>query len=161
MSGLSVWLPQLGKWRGWRRYAARVLSTWVTAFEALCKRPVFDCRMCGQCILSYKGLTCPMRCPKNLRNGPCGGVRQDGNCEVYADQPCVHLLGWRRAQAVGAGERWGLLQPAIDQRLVGTSSWLNHLAGRDAAVYGPLRRQLADRRGGGGPDDLTAGSGGP
>nr|WP_245947992.1 methylenetetrahydrofolate reductase C-terminal domain-containing protein [Halomonas montanilacus] len=29
--------------------------------------------MCGQCILSSTGMSCPMNCPKSLRNGPCGG----------------------------------------------------------------------------------------
>ena len=43
---------------------------------------MFDCRMCGQCVLSSTGMSCPMNCPKQLRNGPCGGVRANGNCEV-------------------------------------------------------------------------------
>lgn len=34
---------------------------------------LFDCRMCGQCVLSQTGMSCPMNCPKTLRNGPCGG----------------------------------------------------------------------------------------
>ena len=40
--------------------------------------------MCGQCVLHSTGMTCPMTCPKTLRNGPCGGVREDGDCEVEA-----------------------------------------------------------------------------
>jgi hypothetical protein len=47
--------------------------------EHAVKGPVWDCRMCGQCVLHDTGLTCPMTCPKTLRNGPCGGVRPDGN----------------------------------------------------------------------------------
>src|SRR5918999_973273 len=66
--------------------------------EKKSKEALFDCRMCGQCILHSTGLTCPMRCPKNLRNGPCGGVLQDGNCEVLADQPCVWVTAWRRSR---------------------------------------------------------------
>ena len=50
----------------------------VLVLETLGKRAVFDCKMCGQCILHSTGMTCPMNCPKYLRNGPCGGVRQDG-----------------------------------------------------------------------------------
>jgi hypothetical protein len=45
--------------------------------EKAVKGPVFGCRMCGQCVLHSTGLTCPMTCPKQLRNGPCGGVRPD------------------------------------------------------------------------------------
>ena len=47
--------------------------------EHAVKGPVWDCRMCGQCVLHDTGLTCPMTCPKTLRNGPCGGVRPNGH----------------------------------------------------------------------------------
>jgi len=53
----------------------------VSAVEHAIKKPVFGCRMCGQCVLHDTGMTCPMTCPKELRNGPCGGVRPDGRCE--------------------------------------------------------------------------------
>ena len=43
---------------------------------------LFNCQDCAQCMLHYNGMTCPMNCPKNLRNGPCGGVRLNGHCEV-------------------------------------------------------------------------------
>ena len=43
--------------------------------EAAVKKPVFGCQMCGQCVLHSTGMTCPMNCPKTLRNGPCGGAR--------------------------------------------------------------------------------------
>jgi len=43
--------------------------------EELIKGALFNCQDCAQCVLHYSGMTCPMNCPKNLRNGPCGGVR--------------------------------------------------------------------------------------
>ena len=46
--------------------------------EHAVKGPVWGCRMCGQCVLHDTGMTCPITCPKTLRNGPCGGVRADG-----------------------------------------------------------------------------------
>ena len=58
--------------------------------ERSTKGPVFGCKMCGQCVLHSTGLTCPMTCPKTLRNGPCGGVRPDGGCE---DGFC-RMLAW-------------------------------------------------------------------
>lgn len=100
--------------------------------EKLSKERIFDCRMCGQCILHETGLTCPMRCPKNLRNGPCGGVRPNGNCEVYPDRPCVWVQGIERSRHLPL---WGHhvyhLQPPVDWRLQGTSSWINLFTGRD------------------------------
>ena len=50
----------------------------LTLVEAAVKKPVFGCKLCGQCVLHSTGMTCPMTCPKQLRNGPCGGVRPDG-----------------------------------------------------------------------------------
>ena len=86
---------------------------------------MFDCRMCGQCVLSSTGMSCPMNCPKQLRNGPCGGVRANGHCEVRPEMKCV----WVEAVAGAAripGGRQSLqgVQVAIDRRLQGKSSWL-------------------------------------
>lgn len=93
--------------------------------ERAVKGALFDCRMCGRCILSSTGLSCPMNCPKNLRNGPCGGVRADGTCEVYPQMPCVWVEAYRGACLTPGGETaMGAVQPAIDHRLKGRSSWL-------------------------------------
>jgi hypothetical protein len=97
----------------------------VAAVERGVKGLLFDCRMCGQCILSSTGMACPMNCPKNLRNGPCGGVRADGNCEVRPEMRCV----WREAVAgsariPGGGAAIREVQVAVDRRLQGRSSWL-------------------------------------
>jgi len=54
-----------------------------TKAERLAKDTLFGCRMCGQCALPVTGYVCPMGCPKELRNGPCGGVGPDGSCEVF------------------------------------------------------------------------------
>lgn len=97
----------------------------VAALEALTKGVLFDCRMCGQCVLSSTGMSCPMNCPKTLRNGPCGGVRPDGACEVDASMACVWVEaveGARRMREGGQALRRGL--PALDRRLQGRSSWL-------------------------------------
>lgn len=66
----------------------------VAAVEKAVKGFMFDCRMCGQCILSSTGMSCPMNCPKQLRNGPCGGARQ---WQLRSD--CRHAL--RLGQGVG------------------------------------------------------------
>lgn len=106
----------------------------VAAAERIVKGALFDCRMCGQCVLSSTGMSCPMNCPKALRNGPCGGVRADGHCEVYTEMPCVWVEAWKGAQAMQQGSRaMERLQPPIDHRLRGQSSWLAVARGEHSA----------------------------
>jgi hypothetical protein len=105
--------------------------------EAAVKKPVFGCQMCGQCVLHSTGMTCPMNCPKTLRNGPCGGVRPDGHCEVIPEMKCVWLKGERRSRTLPLLPAWrghfGNLRPPVDNRLEGTSSWVNLVTHRDRA----------------------------
>lgn len=96
----------------------------VALIEKGVKGVLFDCRMCGQCILSSTGMSCPMGCPKQLRNGPCGGVRADGNCEVIPDMPCVWVRAWEGSRQMAKGDAILDVQPPINQSLRETSSWL-------------------------------------
>lgn len=97
----------------------------VAVLEKAIKGALFDCRMCGQCILSSTGMSCPMNCPKSLRNGPCGGVRANGHCEVYPDMPCVWVKAWEGSRSMVKGDRIAEVQPPIDHRRKGESSWLS------------------------------------
>ena len=65
-----------------RRIGYHRIERPVALVEGMVKGLLFDCRMCGQCILSSTGMSCPMNCPKTLRNGPCGGVRPGGCTEA-------------------------------------------------------------------------------
>jgi hypothetical protein len=97
----------------------------VAGLEKAVKGLLFDCRMCGQCVLSSTGMSCPMNCPKSLRNGPCGGVRADGNCEVKPEMKCVWVEAYRGSERIpGGGAAMSTVQFAVDQRLQGRSSWL-------------------------------------
>jgi hypothetical protein len=96
----------------------------VAFIERLIKGFLFDCRMCGDCILSSTGMSCPMNCPKRMRNGPCGGVRADGQCEVRPDMRCVWVDAWDGARRMEQGQRIHVLQPQLDQQLQGCSTWL-------------------------------------
>ncbi len=97
----------------------------VAAFERTVKGVLFDCQMCGQCALSSTGMSCPMNCPKTLRNGPCGGVRDNGMCEVKPEMRCVWVEGFKGAEQMPGGvPAMQVVQFAVDQRLKGKSSWL-------------------------------------
>src|ERR1700736_923125 len=75
----------------------------VAAVERAVKGFLFDCQMCGQCVLSSTGMSCPMNCPKGLRNGPCGGVRTNGYCEVKPDMKCVWVQAYQGAGRIPGG----------------------------------------------------------
>ena len=116
--------------RFWLKPGSRVES-FLIHMERVGKGVVFDCRMCGQCVLHVTGMTCPMTCPKNLRNGPCGGVRTDGNCEIIPEMPCVWVQAWERSKHM---PRYGPeilnVLPPLDRQLEGSSAWVNDFAGK-------------------------------
>jgi ferredoxin len=59
------------------------------------------CNLCGECIQDVFGGLCPVsRCPKNLLNGPCGGLK-DGKCEINSDMDCVWDLIYKRLKKSG------------------------------------------------------------
>ena len=99
----------------------------VAVVERAVKRFLFDCRMCGQCVLGATGMSCPMNCPKTLRNGPCGGVRSDGNCEVLPDMRCVWVEAAEGSRRMRGGDAIQSVQVCIDNQLQGRSSWLREV----------------------------------
>lgn len=115
--------------RRWLKPGGGVEWVFIRA-ERLSKGLLFDCRMCGQCVLHSTGMTCPMTCPKSLRNGPCGGVRPDGNCEVIPEMPCVWVQAWERSRnmPLHGSEIFNVLPP-LDHQLAGSSAWINHFTG--------------------------------
>lgn len=109
----------------WNAIGYERLEKPVAAVEKVVKGILFDCQMCGQCSLSSTGMSCPMNCPKTLRNGPCGGVRADGHCEVKPEMRCVWVEAYEGSQRMAEGKQaFKIVQFALDSRLKGKSSWL-------------------------------------
>lgn len=109
----------------------------ITFIERHVKGFLFDCQMCGQCVLSETGMSCPMNCPKQLRNGPCGGVSAEGRCEVNPQMRCVWMEAWRGHQAMGSSSPMLRVSVPVDHRLKGRSSWLREVrCKRDERFYG-------------------------
>jgi hypothetical protein len=107
----------------------------IIALEKIGKRAVFNCKMCGQCILHSTGMTCPLNCPKHLRNGPCGGVRWNQTCEVKPEMVCVWVQAYQRSKRMPLyGHQFADLQPPMNHRLKGTSSWINMFHGLDTKL---------------------------
>lgn len=117
----------------WKLFGYERVERPITFVERHVKGFLFDCRMCGQCALSSTGMSCPMNCPKQLRNGPCGGVRANGNCEVEPDMPCVWVQAWKGSQNMVRGNAIMDIQKPVNQSLRETSSWLRVTAEAAAA----------------------------
>lgn len=96
----------------------------VARFEGAVKGVLFDCKMCGDCMLSVTGMSCWTNCPKGNRNGPCGGVRQDQMCEVDPNMRCVWVDSWQGSQRMAAGQLPITPNPPSDYSQTDSSSWL-------------------------------------
>lgn len=122
-----VWLyPRL------KRANSKLAEGLMVRGEEISKGWAFNCQMCGQCILHSTGMTCPMNCPKNLRNGPCGGVRANGYCEVIPEMPCVWVQAWERSQQMRVYTHdMQIIQPPVNRALQGTAAWVNFVEGVD------------------------------
>nr|WP_320130945.1 methylenetetrahydrofolate reductase C-terminal domain-containing protein [uncultured Holophaga sp.] len=105
--------------------------------EHLCKGVTNDCQACGDCALFDLAYLCPMsQCPKNQRNGPCGGGR-DGYCESYpkgcqGERKCIYVRAYERLKSHGAEAQLdGDILPPPNADFKWTSSWQNFFLGRD------------------------------
>ena len=106
------------------------LSHWFERFEYYSKKEVFGCQNCGNCVLGHMEYVCPQTCPKQMRNGPCGGTFH-GACEVI-DQECIWVKVMARAEASSTIDQLRVYIPPPDRRLTGTASWVNFYLGRDS-----------------------------
>jgi hypothetical protein len=122
------------RFAGWLERSPRA-RRWFTAAEKRGKEALFGCRMCGQCALPATGYACPMTCPKQLRNGPCGGVAPNGDCEVHPGETCVWVIALERAESSGRAADLTHLQRPLDHRTAGSSSWVNYWLGRDEDLW--------------------------
>ena len=103
----------------------RKFSRLLRLFEDLVKVPVFGCQHCGECVLSSTAFVCSQRCPKRLRNGPCGGTGEDGSCEVYPERKCVWYKIYFRSRFLSRMSLLYKINKIHNWNLEGTSSWLN------------------------------------
>jgi methylenetetrahydrofolate reductase (NADH) len=119
-------LTGIFRWVDRRPAAAHTLER----AEFVLKSALFGCKACGNCILGKMEYVCPMTCPKNMRNGPCGGTL-NGRCEVV-DRPCIWVGVYERAQAAGRVDDLKIYIPPRNRGLQGTSSYINYFLNRDS-----------------------------
>jgi methylenetetrahydrofolate reductase (NADPH) len=99
--------------------------------EFAVKSPVFGCQSCGNCVLASMQHVCPQTCPKQLRNGPCGGTNM-GQCEVIPERPCIWVNVYERAKSANELELLKIYVPPPDRSLRGTSAWINYFLDKDS-----------------------------
>ena len=108
----------------------RFLSRVMLLGENCVKVPLFHCQRCGECILSHTAFICSQRCPKRMRNGPCGGTAENGACEVYPERKCIWYLIYHRARLLNRLFLLKRIENIHNWNLERTSSWLNVFRGR-------------------------------
>lgn len=106
------------------------------AFEHITKVIGNDCKDCGDCALLDIAYLCPMsQCPKNQRNGACGGS-YDGWCEVFPNEKkCIWVKAYSMLKAHNEENQLETLYvPPVNWDLYQTSAWYNYYTGRDHSV---------------------------
>jgi methylenetetrahydrofolate reductase (NADPH) len=116
-----------------RRVKGTKMETIFHKLEHLTKVLIFDCKDCGDCALIDVAYLCPMsKCPKNQRNGACGGSFE-GWCEVHpGKKQCIYVRAYARLKK--HGEEMQLdkgIVPPCNWDLHQTSSWINFYLGED------------------------------
>ena len=94
---------------------------------------LYGCKDCGDCGLEACLFQCPMAsCPKNQRNGPCGGS-MNGFCEVHPQEKlCIWYIAYVRACKSGNFEQLETrLVPPNNWELQNSSAWSNYTHARD------------------------------
>ena len=98
-SGETPVSEELGEPRcsGWERFQLRLRDFFFRGADeqrpghaGMLKKLLVSCRGCERCRLREHEYVCPENCPKRLSDGPCGGVRADGGCELDGEE-CVHV----------------------------------------------------------------------
>ena len=86
------------------------------------------CRACGNCILADTGGVCPItRCPKQIRNGPCGGTVK-GKCEVGGyTKPCAWMDIYERLKSIDRLDLFENFHPPRDYRKAQWPREINNL----------------------------------
>jgi methylenetetrahydrofolate reductase (NADPH) len=126
-NGLRRFLTSILRWVDERPAAAHALER----VELAIKAPLFGCKACGNCVLGEMEYVCPMTCPKNMRNGPCGGTL-NGMCEVLPDKPCIWVKVYETAQSANRIDELKAYIPPRNRSLQGTSSFINLFLERDS-----------------------------
>ncbi|HNW54794.1 MAG TPA: methylenetetrahydrofolate reductase C-terminal domain-containing protein, partial [Bacteroidales bacterium] len=91
------------------------------------------CKDCGDCALLDMAYICPMsECPKNQRNGACGGSYA-GWCEVFPNEKkCIWVKAYSILKAYNEERQLETLYaPPVNWDLYQTSAWYNYYTGRD------------------------------
>lgn len=129
--------PGQGLYGAMRALSCRIKGTALeppfAGIEHLAKVLLYDCLNCGDCGLPDTAYVCPMsRCPKNQRNGACGGSF-NGWCEVHpGKRRCIYVMAYARLKHYGQeGKLDGRSIPPCNWDLYQSSSWINFYSGKD------------------------------
>ncbi len=123
--GLMRWFSNIAE-DTWMEKPYHTVEHWA-------KVALYDCKDCGDCALTDLAYVCPMsQCPKNQRNGACGGS-YNGWCEVYPNErQCVYVKAYARLKKYGQEKDLDSYHIApCNWDLYQKSSWINFYLGKD------------------------------
>lgn len=117
-----------------------------TFLERTVKCRMYDCWMCGNCILPATANVCPMTCAKGLRNGPCRGSSPE-HCFVNPARSCTWFKICQQAEQQGKLDSLLEVNAPLDYRQVGCQTVLTTYQQWRQRDQGPrLRDLLKDRQ---------------
>ena len=112
----------------------------VRGIERALRAGLFQCRDCGDCAMAFTDLICPMvHCPKQQRNGPCGGSR-NSYCELYPNKKkCIYVTAYNRLKKQNKTDVLRMMADTPNCSLYGTSELNNFFANKDS--YSKIKRK--------------------
>ena len=128
-----------------RRIGDARLERPVAALEAGVKGFLFDCRMCGDCVLSKTGMSCPMNCPRPCATGRAAACAPMGVAKSIPRWTASGSRPMREASGCGAAARsprsWGRSTTPERARRPGSGSLAQRRRRHDIARAAPARHR--------------------
>lgn len=117
----------------------------LTAVERFVKGMLFNCTMCGNCILPETAFVCPMTCPRGLRNGHCRGSSQH-RCFIDPANTCTWFHIYQQSEERGTLENLLEVHAPLDNQQLGCETSLNTWRFRKKQKCGPHLSDFLNNR---------------
>jgi methylenetetrahydrofolate reductase (NADPH) len=133
-SSIAPWLRKVCQWLDKSKFGSFLMHLLEDPLKIL----LLSCQRCGDCGIQHIAFQCPESgCPKNTRNGACGGSLE-GKCEVKPEKQCIWVKAYKRWASINCHDQ--IFEDFVPPRmweLNHTSSWINFHMKRDHQTPSP------------------------